>query len=62
MTREEAYRQRMAEGGYKPEMIDYLVNSISEICKNHGEEPFSGPGWQELDDYIKRKTQTDVKN
>lgn len=58
MTREEAYRQGMAEGGYTPEQVDYLIESISEIAKKHNAEPFSGPDWKALDDYIKRKTGT----
>ena len=57
MTREEAYRQGMAEGGYTQQQIDERVKLYHEIAAEKGIEPFSGPDWQGLDSYIKRKTQ-----
>jgi hypothetical protein len=56
MTREEAYRECMADG-YSQERIDFYVNIIKGDAEIKGIEPFSGPGWKGLDDYIKRKTQ-----
>jgi hypothetical protein len=58
MTREDAYREGMAEGGYTPESIDFYINILKGHAQSKGIEPFSGPDWTALDDYIKRKTDT----
>lgn len=62
MTREEAYCQGMAEGGYSSLHINLMVQRIKGYATERNQEPFSGPDWKGLDDYIKRKTQNNERS
>jgi hypothetical protein len=54
MTREEAYRQANAKA-YTAEQIEDRIRIIKQYAEERGVEPFSGPEWLGLDDYIRRK-------